>query len=160
MKPVPPSMRGRRRYLLARILPYHVNPDSKDLYLSVREAATTLWGDAGAARMQPAVVFCEGGYVIVRCARGTERDLETVIATVTTAGGMRVALRAIATSGTIRSLKQRMRRQTTIREPGTLSIRGKTYTVFHYPRQKLDLVEESIKNQETLFFTQKDLEEI
>jgi len=153
-------MRGRRRYLLVRILPYHADPDSKDLYLSLRDAATALWGDAGAARMQPAVVFCERGYVIVRCARGTERDLEAVIATITTAGGMRVALRTIATSGTIHGLKQRIRGQTTIREPGTLSISGKRFTAFHYPRQKLDLVEESIKNQETLFFTQKDLEDI
>jgi len=66
MRPRPPAMRTKRRYILARILPYGATPDQKDVYLSVVEAATSLFGDAAVGLAQPAVVFCDGGYVVIR----------------------------------------------------------------------------------------------
>ncbi|WP_243669312.1 Rpp14/Pop5 family protein [Methanoculleus chikugoensis] len=62
MRPRPPAMRTKRRYILARILPpYGVQVDQKQVYLAVIEAATSLLGDAASGLAQPAVVFCEGG---------------------------------------------------------------------------------------------------
>jgi len=109
MKPRPPSMREKRRYILARILPYGVKMDQKQVYFSVIEAATSLWGDAAVGLAQPAVVFCDGGYAVVRCRRGTEKDIATALATVNTIADERAALRTVAISGTIHALRRRIK---------------------------------------------------
>jgi len=159
MKPRPPAMREKRRYILVRILPYGVTPDQKDVYLSVIEAATSLWGDVAVGLAQPAVVFCDGGYAVVRCRRGTEKDIATALATVTAIADERVALRTVATSGTIRALRRRIRPIRPLLETGEVMIGEDSFTVYRYPRQKVDLVEKGIMHQKSLFFTETDLEE-
>jgi ribonuclease P/MRP protein subunit POP5 len=159
MRPRPPAMRTKRRYILARILPYEVQVDQKQVYLAVIEAATSLLGDAASGLAQPAVVFCEGGYVVVRCRRGTEKDIAVALATVTAVGDERIALRTVATSGTIHALRRRMRPIRHLSGDGEVKI-GETYfAAYRYPRQKVDLVEKGIKHQKSLFFTEGDLEE-
>ena len=91
-------MREKRRYILVRILPYGFIPDRKDLYIAVIEAATSLWGDVATGLAQPAVVFCDEGYAIVRCRRGTER-ISPPLTTVTAVADRRAALRTVATRG-------------------------------------------------------------
>ncbi len=103
MRPRPPTMRTKRRYILARILPYGAAVDQKQLYLSVIEAAASLFGDAAVGLAQPAVVYCDAGYAVIRCRRGTERDIAAALATVTAVGDDRVSLRTVAASGTIRA---------------------------------------------------------
>ncbi|MCT8337406.1 ribonuclease P [Methanoculleus sp. Afa-1] len=159
MRPRPPAMRTKRRYVLARILPSGVELDQKQVYLSVIEAVTSLLGDAAAGLAQPAVVFCEGGYVVVRCRRGTEKDIAVALATVTAVADERIALRTVATSGTIHALRRRMKPVRQLSGDGEVKI-GETYfAVYRYPRQKVDLVEKGIKHQKSLFFTEADLEE-
>jgi len=159
MKPRPPTMRGKRRYILARILPYGMAADQKQVYLSVIEAATSLFGDAAVGLAQPAVVFCEGGYVVVRCRRGAEKDIAAALATVNAIADERAALRTVAVSGTIRALRRRIKPIRPLSAAGDVKF-GETYfTVYRYPRQKVDLVEKGIKHQKSLFFTEADLEE-
>ncbi len=46
MKPLPPTLREKRRYILARIVPrWRIPEDARLLHLAVMEAATSLWGD-------------------------------------------------------------------------------------------------------------------
>ena len=159
MKPRPPAMRTKRRYILVRVLPYGMAADPKRVYLSVIEAATSLLGDAVVGLAQPAVVFCDGGYAVVRCRRGTEKDIAAALATVTAIGNERAALRTVATSGTIHALRRRMKPIRPQNEAGE-AVFGETYfSVYHYPHRKVDLVEKGIKHQKSLFFTEADLEE-
>ncbi|MFA7562836.1 MAG: Rpp14/Pop5 family protein [Methanoculleus sp.] len=159
MRPRPPAMRTKRRYILVRIHPHGTRVDQKQVYLAVIEAVTSLLGDAVAGLAQPAVVFCEGGYAVVRCRRGTEKDIATALATVTTAADERIALRTVAVSGTIHALQRRMRPIRHLSTDEGVKI-GETYfTAYRYPRQKVDLVEKGIKHQKSLFFTGADLEE-
>ena len=159
MKPRPPAMRTKRRYILVRILPYGITADQKQVYLSVIEAATSLWGDAATGLAQPAVVFCDGGYAVVRCRRGTEKDIATALATVTAIGDEQAALRTVATSGTIHALRRRIKPIRLLSETGEMKLGENYFTVYRYPRQKVDLVEKGIKHQMSLFFTEADLEE-
>ncbi len=152
-------MRVKRRYILVRILPYGVTPDQKEMYLAVAEAATSLWGDVAAGLAQPAVVLCSGGYAVVRCRRGTEKDIATALTTVTAVAGERITLRTVATSGTIRALRRRMRPIQPLPGAGEATIEGHQFAVHRYPRQKVDLVEKGIMHQKSLFFTETDLEE-
>ncbi|MDN7023987.1 ribonuclease P [Methanoculleus sp. FWC-SCC1] len=159
MKPRPPVMRQKRRYILARIVPPGSCPDQKQAYLSVLDAATALWGDAVVGLAQPAVVFCDEQYLIVRCRRGSEDAIATALATVTAVGDRAVALRTMAVSGTIHALKRRMRQIRPVSEPEECVIGERYFTMYRYPRQKVDLVEKSIKTQKLLFLTETDLEE-
>jgi RNase P/RNase MRP subunit POP5 len=130
------------------------------LAAAVHEAAGTLWGDARTALMQPAVVFAEGDRVILRCRRGTEKDLITALATITTAGDIPLSLRPVATGGTIFALKSRgAGRPHAIREEDR-SLKGGEYHVYRYQGHKIDLLERGIKGQNVVFFTEKDIEEL
>jgi len=105
----PPTLREKRRYLLAKIEPCGMPVDGKDLYYAIHEAATSLWGDIVVAAMQPTVIAIEDGYAILRCRRGTERESAIALSTITICRDTRIALRIIATSGTIESLRDRIK---------------------------------------------------
>ena len=86
----PPTLREKRRYLLARIDPSGTNPEAKDLYYAVYEAVVSLFGDMSAAAMQPSVIAVEGEHALLRCRRGAEREFVIALSTLTTcrdAGG-------------------------------------------------------------------------
>jgi ribonuclease P/MRP protein subunit POP5 len=109
----PPTLREKRRYILAKIEPCGAPVEGKDLYYAIHEAATSLWGDVVVAAMQPAVIAIEKGYAILRCRRGTEREYATSLSTITVCRENRIALRIIATSGTIDSLRDRIKERGT-----------------------------------------------
>lgn len=159
MKPRPPTLRGKRRYLLASIAPWHLQTESKQVYIAIFDALSSLWGDALAAEIQMAVVACENGYVIIRCRRGLESKVETAIATVTAINGHNIALHSIATSGTIRSLHSRMKKLPDSIWNEEYEMMGQRYTSCRYSRQKVDLFVKGIKNQKTLYFTHNELED-
>lgn len=159
MKPLPPTLREKRRYVLARIVPpWSPVADPRILAAEVQAAVTSLWGDAAGAEIQPVIVAFEQGHAIVRCRRGTEDRLVTALATVRRVGDHSVALRTIATSGTIRSLKDRIR-PITIGEEREISFGGVRYLARRTGGGRLDLIEKSIKNQKALFFIQTEVEE-
>jgi len=164
MKVRPPTLREKRRYILARILPGGISVDPKDLYYAVAEAATSLWGDDLASRIHPAVVTVENGCAFVRCRRGMERELAIALSTTTVCSGQRIALRTIATSGTMESLRARL--QETARgfpdamPAGTgLSFGGRDTEVVFCESQKIDVVEKGFKNAARFYLTTQDLED-
>jgi len=106
----PPTLRENRRYILARVVPAGTPIDQKDLYYAISDAVTSLWGDGMAALITPAVVVAEGDFVFIRCRRGTERELTIALSTVTSCRETRLALRTLAVSGTMESLRDRIRR--------------------------------------------------
>jgi ribonuclease P/MRP protein subunit POP5 len=160
MKPRPPTMRDKRRYILCAVHPVHRrHADPRRMYYAIQNAVTSLWGDHGSAKIQMVVVGGDEGYVIVRCIRGTEDLLEAAIATVTGLDGERVALHPVAVSGTIRALRRRMRPAPPVRMMEEIEIDGRTVTPCAHSRQKVDLFAKGIKNQESLYFTHDDMEE-
>jgi ribonuclease P/MRP protein subunit POP5 len=159
MSLLPPTLRTNRRYILVRIDPSGARADTKELHSAVRDAVTSLWGDEGAARVQSAVVSAEGEFAVIRCVRGRERDLCVALATVHSCAGTRIALRTLATSGTIKSLKSKINSSYMgPEEPeSTVFLGGKEYTVVSRTPPGVDLREKGFKNTELLFFTEEDL---
>jgi len=175
----PPTLREKRRYLLAKIEPCGVPVDGKDLYYAIHEAATSLWGDVVVAAMQPAVITIEDGYAILRCRRGTERECAISLSTITGCRDNRIALRIIAASGTIDSLRDRIKdlgpyvmengevTSTETRDssgsPSTDSrdciFDTRLYRIVHSDGHKVDVIEKGFKNTHRLFLTTADLEE-
>jgi ribonuclease P/MRP protein subunit POP5 len=108
MKPRPPTLRQKKRYVLVRCVPSYLSWDGKSLYLAIAEAVASLYGDHGGAEIDQAVVAVEHAHAVVRCRRGEEGRLLAAIATVTEVDGRRCALHPRAVSGTIRSLRDRI----------------------------------------------------
>jgi ribonuclease P/MRP protein subunit POP5 len=160
----PPTLREKRRYVLVRTDPAGAVTDQKELYFAVHEAVSSLWGDAAAALIHMAVVAAEGQYVIVRCRRGTERELSLALTTVTSCGGQKISLRTLAISGTIESLRERIAslqvKETAVVPPEECTINGIRYTVCNCSGQKIDVIEKGFKNTTRFFLTREDLEDI
>jgi ribonuclease P/MRP protein subunit POP5 len=161
MKARPPTLRDKKRYILARIEPPIPDPDPKELYFAVVESVTSIFGDAEAARMMPVVIACGKGYALIRCTRGYEEQARIALVTLISVAERRIALHPVATSGTLLALKRRITRMP---YPGgelvsPLQFREREYEARRYPGQKVDLLEKGIKSQELLFLTQDDLEE-
>jgi ribonuclease P/MRP protein subunit POP5 len=160
----PPTLREKRRYLLVSVEPAGIPVNQKDLYYAVSDATTSLWGDVMAAVIIPAVVAAEGRFVVIRCRRGTERELAIALSTITTCCDTRIALRLIAASGTIESLRERIR---TVKAPVTEdsgpsegTFEKKVFQLNHCDGQKVDVIEKGFKNTNRLFLTREDLEEL
>ena len=178
MSPRPPTLREKRRYILARIEPAGTVLEQKELYYAISDATTSLWGDATTAVITPAVVALEYGHVVIRCRRGTERELAIALSTVTVCRDVRICLRIIAASGTIESLRSRFRPkkipkfktdpEKTATDTGAgeepdlseCSFAKKTFLIVQCNGQKVDVIEKGFKNTNRLFLTKDDLEDL
>jgi ribonuclease P/MRP protein subunit POP5 len=159
MPPRPPTIREKRRYLLIRLLPAGMGMDPKLLHRSINEGTTSLFGDEGAAEIGASVVYCEPGFAVIRCRRGTEKRLLLALATVNRMGEQPVSLRSILISGTIRTLRDRI-----TRIGADLGVRE--YHMIEGERllclrsgEKIDVIEKGFKSRELLFLTHRDIEE-
>ena len=161
----PPTLRDKRRYVLVKVDPPGTVIDQKELYYEIAEAITSLYGDAAAAIMIQAVVAAEGDYVFIRCRRGTERELATAISTITACRESRIVLRIVAASGTMESLRERIR-TIHVPEPAPEKADGvedvifdkKTFTPVYCNGQKVDVIEKGFKNTHRYFLTSEDME--
>ena len=161
MKPRPPTLRTKKRYILARIDPPGVEIGPRELYYSIIGSYTSLFGDVLSAEAGIVLVSSEAGYAEIRCTRGLEHQVRTSLATVTEVQEKKIALRSLATSGTLLSLRRRCSRLllNQSEEFGEWEFAGEVYSARRYQGQKVDLVEKGIKGQKLLFLTQDDREE-
>jgi len=104
MRPLPPTLRENRRYILVEIQGHELT--QKEIYKAIAESVSSLYGDVGAAKIHPAVVWSEQQYAIVRCTRGFEIELVAAIACVLQIAGKLVSIRTLRTSGTIHGVRK------------------------------------------------------
>ncbi len=157
----PPTLRDKRRYLLVRVDPPGTTIDQKELYYAVSDAVSSLWGDAVAGVIVQAVICAEGDDVVIRCRRGTERELAIALSTVTRIRDTKIALRIISASGTIESLRDRMKPLPPPPSTDTVPeyrFSGKDYVAVYCDGQKVDVIEKGFKNTSRLFLTTEDME--
>jgi ribonuclease P/MRP protein subunit POP5 len=145
-----------------RVEPAGTTIDQKDLYYAIADAITALYGDAAAAIMIQAVVAAEGDFVFIRCRRGSEPELATALSTITSCRENRIAIRIIAASGTMESLRERVRTMKVPEPasglPGDVMFDKKTIIPVHGNGQKIDVMEKGFKNAHRYFLTTEDLE--
>lgn len=159
MKPRPPTLRTKRRYILATITPWYLEIEPKNMYSAAFEAVTSLFGDSAAAEIQMSVIACTGGVLIVRCQRGSETRLETALATVISVQGQQLALQPVSTSGTIRALRRQIPKKQEFSGTRDLIVSEQLYTGYKHSGQKLDLHAKGINKRKTLYFTCDEVEE-
>jgi ribonuclease P/MRP protein subunit POP5 len=160
MKPLPPTLRRKKRYMLAIMDPPGIEPDPRELYHVISGAATSIYGDAAAAEIGLSVISAGSDLVIVRYTRGYDTAVRVALTTVTAFGEQRIALRTKVTSGTLHALRRKLPRKIcTEPDLSTVAFKGQAYYARRYHGQKVDLLEKGIKRQELLYITQDDLEE-
>ena len=159
MKPLPPTQRPNWRYIAAEMVPQWCTVQARDMHYAILGCEASLFGDCGAVSMRTSVISCDRGVVIVRCIRGTEHDVETVLATVTDVGGAPVALHPFATSGTIHGLKKKIVFCSLPSDEGNCKIGENTYRILRISGQKVDLVQQGIKQTTALYLNTDDLED-
>ena len=157
MKPLPPTLRENRRYLLLRITPATLKADERELYFAVSDAVTALFGDTIGAEVHTATIVREGEYLILRCRRGREDTLCTAIATIRSVNGTPVHLTTISTSGTIKALRRGIRGEKK-GDSIICTINEAERTGILYADEKIDLIRRDMKGQDVVFLTKDDME--
>lgn len=104
MRPLPPTLRENRRYVLIEV--HGPELTQKELYKAIAESVSVLFGDAGSAKVHPAVVWSDQSFALVRCARGFEIELTAAIACITQIAGKPVSITTLRTSGTIHGARK------------------------------------------------------
>lgn len=100
----PLSKRERKRYVLFEVLNANVN--EKDFYFGFWIDLLSFFGSKGLAEINPKIVFFKDNKVIVKCARGRERELIAGTAFINKIRNKSVIINPVLTSGTIRTLKE------------------------------------------------------
>lgn len=153
-----PTMRENFRYILVRIIPETSVFESLELYRAVSDAVETLFGDTESARIWPSIMIVSGCHAIIRCRRGKEMYLETALATVTHIQNRGAAVHPICTSGTIRTLREKIPGDMQIR-PGAVMIGGTTCDAFFLRGGRIDLKEKGIYHDIPRYITEEDIED-
>ena len=107
MSPRPPTLRENRRYILVRVEPAGTVIDQKRSVLRHLGCGYLALGRCdGSGIITQAVVAAEGRVCHHPVPRGTERELAIALSTVTGCRDLALALRIVAASGTIESLRE------------------------------------------------------
>lgn len=153
-----PSMRENFRYILAVITP-GLTFEPRDLYKAIAESVMSLYGDSIAAQVWPSVMKVEGSFVIIRCRRGTEHYLETALSAISFIQSIPAGVRPIRTSGTIRTLREKIQPCTDKRD-GKAVVSGITCDVVVYMQERIDLKEKGIYHEIPRYITKEDIEDL
>ncbi|HIH44458.1 MAG TPA: hypothetical protein HA257_05115 [Candidatus Methanoperedenaceae archaeon] len=106
MKPLPPTLRERRRYLAIEAYSEDAISQS-DLAAEIWNAAGSLFGDKGSSECGLRIISFKGGHGIVRCSGDMVREARAVLATITAVKGTRVGIMVRGVAGTIRAATEK-----------------------------------------------------
>ena len=110
MKPLPSSMRERKRYIVFEVLSTE-KIDRSELIDELRSSASSLLGDVGAASCNLWMLDFDGRRGILRCAHDKTAMVRAVLATINRVHGIRVGVRVLGISGTVKSATEKFMRQ-------------------------------------------------
>ena len=101
-----PVLRDRRRYI-AFELEAEYGIERKDLLGEVYSSQMSLLGDIGASEDQLVLVAFDGRFGLIRCSHKRVEECRAVLATVSSVGSTRVAIRVRGVSGTIKAATEK-----------------------------------------------------
>ncbi len=161
-----PALRENHRYILMKAVTddYSENLfDSKEIFIAISDSMRSLSGDALTAVAWPSVLFQKEDYVIVRCARGTEKRTLAALSAITKISGRNVAIHTIKESGTIITLKKEIERllsKTAELRMVNVVINGSSFSGKMDKMGRIDLKEKGINHEIPRYITENDIEAI
>ncbi len=94
-------MREKRRYILFEVIS-EVKVDKRRLQNAIWDSFYSLYGDTGASRSRLWLVCYDSGIGLLKCSHRMVEEVRAALACIHSINGMRVAIRVIRVSGTIR----------------------------------------------------------
>ncbi|HPY72750.1 MAG: Rpp14/Pop5 family protein [Methanothrix sp.] len=111
-----PVLRDRRRYIA-----FEVEAEDRvragDLMAEIRAAQTSLFGDLGSAKNRLRMISFDGRFGLLRSSHLRTEESRALLATVTSVGGTRAAIRVRGISGSIKAATEKYIPQSTL-QPG------------------------------------------
>ena len=104
MKPYPPTLREKKRYVSFVMHSEKRLPDAI-VARAVVNAVSSFVGEKGLADADFSVIKCSGGKGIVRCTARTKDDVIAALTLLTKAGGKRAWIEVTGVSGTIKKAR-------------------------------------------------------
>ncbi len=104
-KTIPLSQREKKRYILIEIVAEKLS--EKDFYFGFWIELLSFFGSKGLAEINPKMVVYKDNKAIIKCKRNKESELIAGIAFIKKIRNKKVVLVPIATSGTIKTLKEK-----------------------------------------------------
>jgi ribonuclease P/MRP protein subunit POP5 len=101
-----PVLRDRRRYI-AFELEAEDRVTRGDLIGEIRAAQTALFGDRGAAENRLRMISFDGRFGLIRCTHSRTEECKALLATVSSVGGTRAAIRVRGISGSIKAATEK-----------------------------------------------------
>ncbi|HPJ30803.1 MAG TPA: Rpp14/Pop5 family protein [Methanothrix sp.] len=101
-----PVLRDRRRYI-AFELEAEDQVKGGDLMAEIRAAQTSLFGDLGAAKNRLRMISFDGRFGLLRCRHTRTEECRVLLASVSSAGGARAAIRVRGISGSIKAATEK-----------------------------------------------------
>jgi ribonuclease P/MRP protein subunit POP5 len=104
---LPPSLRGRRRYLLFEVL-CEREIDKRELLKEIWDSLYSLYGDVGASESKVWLIEYHntnsGGVGILRCVHDKVEEVRASLACIHSVNNARIGIRVIKISGTIKGV--------------------------------------------------------
>ncbi len=111
-----PTLRDKKRYMAFEVTSEQAINRS-ELAKEISSSAISLIGDSGCSGMNLGLLYYDGKYGIIRCARGKTEETRASLACITRVRGVRLSILVLGTSGTIRGAMEKFIQQTLIKEP-------------------------------------------
>jgi ribonuclease P/MRP protein subunit POP5 len=110
-----PTLREKKRYIA-----FEINSEKailrQELVREISYSIISLFGDIGTSQIRPALMSFEGGFGILRCAREKTVETRAGLACINSIRGIRVSIRVLGISGTIKGATEKFIQQSLIKE--------------------------------------------
>lgn len=110
-----PTLREKKRYIA-----FEINSENtilrQDMVREISNSIISLFGDIGASQIRPALMSFEGRFGILRCAREKTNETRSGLACINNIRGIRVSIRVLGISGTIKGATEKFIQQSLIKE--------------------------------------------
>ena len=110
-----PTLREKKRYIA-----FEINSEKlifrQELVREISNSIISLFGDIGASQIRPALMSFEGRFGILRCAREKTIETRSGLACINNIRGIRVSIRVLGISGTIKGATEKFIQQSLIKE--------------------------------------------
>ena len=110
-----PVLREKKRYLAFEIHSERTI-NRQELVREIMNSVISLFGDAGASHINPALMSFDGRFGILRCSREKTSETRAGLACINNIQGARVSIMVMGISGSIRGATEKFIQQTLIKE--------------------------------------------
>ena len=110
-----PVLRDKKRYLAFEVTSGQ-KIKRRDMETEILDSVSSLFGDIGLSEINPRLISYDGKYGIIRCIRDRTEETRAALACITNIKDIRLSLRVLGISGTIKGATEKFIQKTVIKD--------------------------------------------